>query len=160
MQRMLLEILEAATGILVRKIWLRTSTLWYQTQPNFQVENLEDHNEDEHNPSHLFCNLHPYLMFNRVMTTSRPKSRNSSDVTKSVRSSLVKLKEWLIGFDAAWFRPQIVQQTNEFDSIIHRVWSKKIQPTDSSMGCSRQHVWWNDRRCRQVWVRDYHSACM
>ncbi|CAH1261889.1 Hypp2477 [Branchiostoma lanceolatum] len=66
----MLQILEAASGVASKTLFEKIDfVITDQTSHNFNVDELVAESlESEHIPDHLFCNVHPTLMFNRVIT--------------------------------------------------------------------------------------------
>ena len=75
----ILALLEAASSVSRKDLFERIDfVISDQTAHNFEVEHLiSDQLESGHIPSHLFCNVHPSLMFNRVMTKIWGKIENA-----------------------------------------------------------------------------------
>ncbi len=65
-----LEIMEAASGVSSKELFEKIDfVMTDQTAHNFQTDEIvSQHLETEHVPDHLFCNVHPTLMFNHVIT--------------------------------------------------------------------------------------------
>ena len=65
-----LNILEAVSGVNTKDLFEKLDfVITDQTAHNFHVdEKVAEKLDSEHTPGHLFCNVHPSLMFNRVIT--------------------------------------------------------------------------------------------
>ena len=65
-----LDILEAASGVKSKYLFEKIDfVITDQTAHNFNVDEIVAESlQSEHIPVHLFCNVHPSLMFNRVIT--------------------------------------------------------------------------------------------
>lgn len=67
----ILNILTAANGVSSNTLFRKKDYLTDQTAHNLKVDELviePEIVECEHIPTHLFCNVHPTLMFNHVIT--------------------------------------------------------------------------------------------
>ena len=70
MKLVVLELLEAASGVSSKQLFERVDfVMTDQTAHNFDVDQIVSAELDtEHTPEHLFCYVHPALMFNRLIT--------------------------------------------------------------------------------------------
>ena len=91
LQVSILDILEASSGVDRKLIFEKLDfVITDQTAHNFNVENIVATTLDsEHTPDHLFCNVHPSLMFNRVITSIWSDIENAIGRDKIYSSFLV-----------------------------------------------------------------------
>ena len=86
-----LNLLEAASGVSSKELFEKIDfVMTDQTAHNFQTDEIvSEQLETEHIPSHLFCNVHPTLMFNRVITKQWAAVENNIGRDKIFSSFLV-----------------------------------------------------------------------
>ena len=85
------DILEAASGISSKTLFEKIDfVLTDQTAHNLEVEkSVAEKLQTEYEPSHLFCNVHASLMFNRVLTKEWSEIENTIGRNKIYSSFLV-----------------------------------------------------------------------
>ncbi|KAK6168680.1 hypothetical protein SNE40_019871 [Patella caerulea] len=138
-----LDVLSAASGVETKVLFEKIDFIVTDhTSHNFDVEDIVAEKVDsEHNPAHLFCNVHPSLMFNRVVTKQwaeiedtigRDKiyssflvnaTTNSSSVTEQALDCITRL----INHD---FDHKPWNKSNEFDSHIAPKKNKSVSLKD------------------------------
>ena len=76
--------MEAASNVPVKVLFEKINfVITDQTSHNFEVEEiLAEKLERDHIPDHLFCHVHPSLMFNRVLTKSWSDIENAIGLDK------------------------------------------------------------------------------
>ena len=86
-----LTMLEAASNVSSKEIYEKLDfVMTDQTSHNLHVDEcLPEKLSTEHTPDHLFCNVHPSLMFNRVITTTWNDVENAIGRDKIYSSFLV-----------------------------------------------------------------------
>ena len=86
-----LEILQAASGVSSKTLFEKIDfIITDQTAHNLKVEELLAKTlESEHIPNHLFCNVHPTLMFNRIITKQWAEIENTLGRDKIYSNFLV-----------------------------------------------------------------------
>jgi hypothetical protein len=89
----LFNILEAASGVPAKTLFEKVDfVVTDQTAHNFKVDELVAESLDsEHVPDHLFCNVHPTLMFNRVITKQWAEIENAIGRDKIYSNFLVNV---------------------------------------------------------------------
>lgn len=86
-----LEILEAASGVSAKTLFEKIDfVITDQTAHNVKVDEMvAERLESEHIPDHLYCNVHPTLMFNRVITKQWAEVENTLGRDKIYSNFLV-----------------------------------------------------------------------
>jgi hypothetical protein len=89
----ILHILEAASGVSAKTLFEKIDfVLTDQTAHNFNVDELVAESlRSEHTPDQLFCNVHPTLMFNRVITKQWAEIENTIGRDKIYSNFLVNV---------------------------------------------------------------------
>ncbi|KAK6171675.1 hypothetical protein SNE40_018117 [Patella caerulea] len=88
---LVLQMLETASGVSSKTLFEKLDfIITDQTAQSFEVERIVGNRLDaEHQPSHLFCNVHPSLMFNRVITKQWAELENIIEREKIYSTFLV-----------------------------------------------------------------------
>jgi len=86
-----LNVLSAASGVNTKVLFEKLDfVLTDQTSHNLEVEKLvAERLETDHIPDHLFCNVHPTLMFNRIITNLWAEIENAPGKDKIYSKFLV-----------------------------------------------------------------------
>eukprot|EP00058_Branchiostoma_floridae_P002606 XP_002588094.1 hypothetical protein BRAFLDRAFT_87612 [Branchiostoma floridae] len=87
----MLQILQTASGVAAKTLFEKIDfVMTDQTSHNFNVDELVAESlKSEHIPDHLFCNVHPSLMFNRVITKLWAEIENTMGRDKIYSNFLV-----------------------------------------------------------------------
>jgi len=121
-----LKILEAASGVAAKILFEKIDfVVTDQTAHNIGVDELvADILESEHKPDHLFCNVHPTLMFNRIITKQWSEIENALGRDKIYSNFFVNATTATTSVTEQALDCMMRLINHDFD---HKPWNKSIE---------------------------------